>query len=49
MKSVHRVGNIKGLIDLISEDKPTDPQVIQLLTNSVNALNGIIEKINLNQ
>nr|WP_068893024.1 PAS domain S-box protein [Pedobacter panaciterrae] len=41
------VSNIKGLLDLINEKEPTDPQIIQMLNSSVNSLEEVIHNINL--
>lgn len=42
------VCNIKGLIGLISKNKPTDPEIIELLTASVDKLDAVILRINSN-
>lgn len=41
------VSNIRGLLDLINEKEPTDPQIIKMLNTSVNSLEEVIQNINL--
>lgn len=40
--------NIKGLVDLLKDNEPADPTIIELLHTSVNELEDIIHKINSN-